>query len=133
MYFSKYRGCSKKKVHWAKYHNSHSSKSIKVTKLSFCQNDPPWVVNHFVKRTDWSLTYFLIHAYLNIFAQSQNLGNSLYLIKVDIFYLIKVDKKSIFLDYLPPSSCKRSLWTTPYKPRLIWERRVVLLQIFDIM
>ena len=30
---------------------------------------------------------------------------------VDIFYLIKVDKKSTFLDYLPPSSCNRSLWT----------------------
>ena len=26
---------------WAKYHNSHSSKSIGVTKLSFCQNDFP--------------------------------------------------------------------------------------------
>ena len=24
---------------WAKYHNSHSSKSIRVTKLFFCQND----------------------------------------------------------------------------------------------
>ena len=33
---------------------------------------------------------------------------------VDIFYLINVDKKSTFLDYLPPSSCKHSLWTTPY-------------------
>ena len=26
---------------WAKYHNSHSSKSIRVTKLSFCQSDSP--------------------------------------------------------------------------------------------
>ena len=30
-----------KKVDSAKYHNRHSSKSIQVTKLSFCQNDPP--------------------------------------------------------------------------------------------
>ena len=26
---------------WAKYQNRHSSKSIQVIKLSFCQNDPP--------------------------------------------------------------------------------------------
>ena len=31
---------------------------------------------------------------------------------VDIFYLINVDKK--WTTYLPTSSCKRSLWTTPY-------------------
>ena len=37
---------------------------------------------------------------------------------VDIFYLMKVDKKSTFLNYLPPSSCKRSLWTTPIR---IWK------------
>ena len=30
---------------------------------------------------------------------------------VDIFYLIKVDKTSTFLDYLPPTFCNRSLWT----------------------
>ena len=34
---------------------------------------------------------------------------------VDIFYLLNIDKKSTFLDYLPPSSCKRSLWTTPQR------------------
>ena len=34
---------------------------------------------------------------------------------VDIFYLINVDKKLTFLDYLPTTSCKRSLWTTPYQ------------------
>ena len=33
---------------------------------------------------------------------------------IDIFYPIDVDGRSTFLDYLPPSSCKRSLWTTPY-------------------
>ena len=32
----------------------------------------------------------------------------------DIFYLINVDKKLTFMDYLPPFSCKRRLWTTPY-------------------
>ena len=29
-------------------------------------------------------------------------------------YLINVDKKSTFLDYLPTSSCQHSLWTPPY-------------------
>ena len=29
---------------------------------------------------------------------------------VEIFYIINVDKKSIFFYYLPPSSCKHSLW-----------------------
>ena len=32
---------------------------------------------------------------------------------VDIFYGINVDKKWTFLDHLPTSSCKRSLWTAP--------------------
>ena len=32
---------------------------------------------------------------------------------VDISYGINVDKKWTFLDHLPTSSCKRSLWTTP--------------------
>ena len=31
---------------------------------------------------------------------------------VDIFYLINVDKNKTFLDYLPTSPCKCSLWTT---------------------
>ena len=33
---------------------------------------------------------------------------------VDRFYSITVDKKWTFLDYLPTSSCKRSLLTTPW-------------------
>ena len=33
---------------------------------------------------------------------------------VYVFYGIKVDKKWTFLDHLPTSSCKRSLWTPPY-------------------
>jgi hypothetical protein len=32
---------------------------------------------------------------------------------VDIFYLMNIDEKSTFLDYLTPSSCKRSLWMHP--------------------
>ena len=32
---------------------------------------------------------------------------------VDIFHLINIDKMSTFLDYLPTSSCQRSLWTLP--------------------
>ena len=34
---------------------------------------------------------------------------------VDIFYAMNVDKKWTVLDHLPTSSCKRSLWTTPYR------------------
>ena len=41
---------------------SHSSKIIRVTKLSFCQIIPLGV-HHFGKRTVWSLIYFLIYAY----------------------------------------------------------------------
>ena len=33
---------------------------------------------------------------------------------VDIFYLMNIGKKWTFLDHLPPSSYKRSLWTAPY-------------------
>ena len=32
---------------------------------------------------------------------------------VDIFYGTNFDKKMTFLDHLPTSSCKRSLWMTP--------------------
>ena len=32
---------------------------------------------------------------------------------VDIFSLVKIDEKSTFFDYLPPSSCKCSLWMAP--------------------
>ena len=32
---------------------------------------------------------------------------------VDIFYGMNVDKRWIFMDHLPTSSCKCSLWTTP--------------------
>ena len=46
---------------------------------------PKWFThkgNHFGKRTDWSLIYFLIYAYLNILAQSQILSNSLYVFQL---------------------------------------------------
>ena len=36
-----YIKCVPKKVDWAKLLNRHSSKSICVIWLSFCQNDPP--------------------------------------------------------------------------------------------
>ena len=49
-------------------------------------------VNHFGKRTAWSLIYFLIYAYLNILAQSQILGNSLYVI------VFLEDKKALVSD-----------------------------------
>ena len=40
---------------------------------------------------------------------------------VEIFYLIKVDKNKTFLDYLPTSSCKRSLWMPPYEMYFLFE------------
>ena len=47
---------------WVKYHNRHSSKSIRVAKLSFCQHDPPgstpfWQKNSLVTHTYvfWSM------------------------------------------------------------------------------
>jgi hypothetical protein len=36
---------------WAKYHNRLSSKSIRVTKLSVCQNDPPKSVSFWQKNS----------------------------------------------------------------------------------
>ena len=49
---------SRKKVDWAKYHNRHSSKSIWVIKLSFCQNDSPMGNSFFqpyvICSRDWS-------------------------------------------------------------------------------
>ena len=76
---------------WAKYHNSHSSKNIRVTKLSFGQNDLPrstpfWQKNILVTLILFELRllcylaqsqihritlYFLICTYLNILVQSQ--------------------------------------------------------------
>ena len=76
---------------WARYHNSHSSKSIRVTKLSFGQNDLPrstpfWQKNILVTLILFELRllcylaqsqihritlYFLICTYLNILVQSQ--------------------------------------------------------------
>ena len=54
----------------------------------------------------------------NIWGRSQTTLTSLCLFfdplppYVDIFYLINVDKNKTFLDYLPTSPCKCSLWTT---------------------
>ena len=47
---------------------------------------------------------------------------------VDIFYGMNVDKKWTFLDHLPTSSCKRSLWTTPYLDTSIvnWHSYIIL-------
>ena len=57
---------------WAKYHNSHSSKSIRVTKLSFGQNDLPrstpfWQKNSFVTLKlfeQWLLWYLALLRFL---------------------------------------------------------------------
>ena len=55
-------------------------KSSKWPFSPFAKRIPPWV-NHFCKRTECSLIYFLIYAYLNILAQSQILVISLYVSK----------------------------------------------------
>ena len=44
--------------------------------------------NHFGKRTEWLLIYFLIYAYLNILAQSKNLGNNLYVLEATILQML---------------------------------------------
>ena len=46
---------------------------------------------------------------------------------VDIFYGSNIDKNWPFLDYLPTSSCKHSLWTTPYRKGYnnIWKRILI--------
>ena len=41
---------------------------------------------------------------------------------IDVLYLIIVDKKWTFLDHLPTSSCKRSLWTPPY----LWSKQNIV-------
>ena len=48
---------SRKKVDWAKYHNRHSSKSIWVIKLSFCQNDPT------IRQSFWLKDSLICHSY----------------------------------------------------------------------
>ena len=36
-----------------------------------------------------------------------------FFLTIDIFYFMNIDENSTFLNYLPPFSCKHSLWTTP--------------------
>ena len=54
---------------------------------------------------------------------------------VDIFYLINVDKKSTFLDYLTPSSCQRSLWTPPSVTVVVAKCRncIMVLEISSLL
>ena len=61
---------------WAKYHNRHSSKSIKVTNLSFCQNDPPMSTSFWKKKRLVTLILFEL-CLLWYLAQSQILVISL--------------------------------------------------------
>merc|ERR1712051_1076692 len=61
---------------WAEYQNRHSSKSIRVTQLSFRQSDSP-MSESFWQKNSLVTHIFFIYAYLNILAQSQILGNSL--------------------------------------------------------
>ena len=70
---------------------------------------------HFVPVASFDLKNFKIYLgvihklhWLHILAFFDHL-----LLCVDIFYGMNVDKKRTFLDHLPTSSCKRSLWTPP--------------------
>ena len=71
--------CCPKFVTGPNMRHRHSSKSIRVPSCPFAKVIPP-LVNHFGKRTAWSLKYFLIYVYLNILSQSQILGNGLYVV-----------------------------------------------------
>ena len=73
---------------WAKFHNRHSSKSIWVIKLSFCQNDPPILAKYqsghsctfwtmlimifLVQSQIWCIALYTSHrkVYLNEFVQN---------------------------------------------------------------
>ena len=52
----------------------------------FAKVIPTWL-NHFGKRTDWTLINFLIYAYLNILAQSQILVISLKFLSILVFFV----------------------------------------------
>ena len=63
---------------WAKYHNRHSSKSIRVTNLSFCQNDSPMSTPFWQKKRLVTLILFEL-CLLWYLAQSQILVISLFI------------------------------------------------------
>ena len=59
---------------WAKYQNRHSSKSIRVIKLSFCQKDPP------IRALFWHKDSFITHVFfwtmpILIFSPGANFGH----------------------------------------------------------
>ena len=51
---------------------------------------------------------------------------------VDIFYLINIDKNKTFLDYLPTSSCKSSLWTPPNDVYLLLGEKFVQVCVLSL-
>ena len=54
---------------------------------------------------------------------------------VDIFYDVNVDKKWTFLNHLPTSSCKRSLWMTLVWNRttyIVWKSHTTFIQVHTI-
>ena len=71
--------------------------------------------NYFLSKLSWEKKLsFWVNVPLRDCSQTTLSRFWLFLTCVDIFYVINVDNKWIFLDHLPTSSCKRSLWTTPY-------------------
>ena len=73
---------------WAKYHNSHSSKSIKVTKLSFGQNDFPRSTRFWQKNSLVTLLLFELWLFW-YWAQSQIHRITLYVHIRNFWYLKK--------------------------------------------
>ena len=77
---------SRKKVDWATYHNRHSSKSIWVTRLLFCQKDSPMGESFWQK--DSLITHILFELCLLWYlAQSTFILDTLYLESVNTQWL----------------------------------------------
>ena len=76
--FSDYR-VSHNYLDWAKYQNRHSSKSIWVMKLFFCQNDCP------IRGSFWQKNSFITHILFELglfwyLAQSTSVWDTLYIL-----------------------------------------------------
>ena len=105
---------NKKKVHWAKFLNRHSSKSI----------FSPWE-NHFGKRTALSLIYFLNYAYLKIWpsvlffsSPSIYLGKSWWIIiKIWTFFILLLNCRAKKTRQMPLPNPKLSKWWD-----MIWKK-----------
>ena len=65
-----------------KYHNRHSSESIRVTNLSFCQNDPPMSKYIILTEEEAGHSYTFWTMPIMIFSPASNFGDQSLLLKV---------------------------------------------------